>query len=192
MEGIGKRGRQFGQKLEWNISWNITEHVGWKWCLPQAEGMEIWQLRIVNLCMGVSQDSNGFQTSLVSDYMQFCGLFLAHVLLRHLHVPIVCGRQWRKKKERSSCGCAFRRGVRGVAPHRCRVCPLNSARFITKINHRPEDFRGVQNLRFSISEFDVRSWRYSYPHWVAWSAHGLSIWSWASPVAESCWKTPWR
>lgn len=78
----------------------------------------------------------------------------------------VGGSEGKRKKE--AVAGALSEGVScGVAPHRCRVCPLNSARFITKINHRPEDFRGVQNLRFSISEFYVRSWRYSYPHWLA-------------------------
>ena len=116
--------------------------------------------------MGVSQDSNGFQTSLVSDYMQFLWIISRSC---PLETSPCSGCMWeavKEKERKKQLRVRFPKGCRGGAPHRCRVCPLNSARFITKINHRPEDFRGVQNLRFSISEFDVRSWRYSYPHWV--------------------------
>ena len=84
-------------------------------CPNQAKGMEIWQPRIVNLRMDVSQDSNGFQTSLVSDYMQFLWIIFSSCPLETSPCSSCMWEAVKEKERKKQLRVRYRKGCQGCA-----------------------------------------------------------------------------
>ncbi len=79
------------------------------------------------------------------------------LLLRHLHVPVV--EAVKEKERKKQLRVRFQKGCHGGTPRRCRVCNLRDPQiqqgFLTKINHRPEDFRGVHKFEIDLMKICI-------------------------------------